>query len=368
MDNKQLRMIVRTIIVIVMLVIGIFLVKLLFVYLYPFLIAFLLAIILDPIVTFLERKLTLSRSIATFLTIIFFIILTLFSIVFIGFYIFDETLHLLQQLPTYINELLSFGELIIHNMIDFFNVYMLSVFDSLPQKQQSIIMNYVNELITHFSNQSTLFSNKLINYLSNMFTSLSYMITIILFIIISLFFIMKDLNTIKMIIKKYVPIRFLEYWNIVVTQFKRSVVGLFKAQLIITFMTFIIVLICLLLFNIESAVTISIFAFFIDFIPYAGIGLLFVPWIVYTFFINNYVTTIQLTLLYMSLIVIRQVVEPKIIADSIGINPLIALIILFVSVTKWGIVGIIISPIILIVVSTINRSGIGTAVLAFIKR
>lgn len=315
----------------------------------------------------MELKLNFSRSIATFFTIIFFILFSLFILFFIGFYIFDETLVILQMLPQYINELLKFGEILVNNIVLFFNTHILSLFNNLPEHQQTVIMKYVNDLVGQYSNQSTQFFNTIINQLTNIFTSFSYTITIFLFIIISLFFMTKDFHHIKNLLDTYTPPKITFYINSIVLQFKRGMIGFLKAQVIITFITFVIVFICLTLFKVEHAVTISFFSFFIDFIPYLGIGLLFVPWIIYSFFTTEYVMTIQLASLYIAIIILRQLIEPKIIAQSIGINPLIALIILFISITKWGIAGIMISPFILIIISTIHQAGITQLVWNYIR-
>src|SRR5699024_3198760 len=127
--------------------------------------------------------------------------------------------------------------------------------------------------------------------------------------------------------------------------------GFIKGQLIIASMTFIIILVGLILFKIEHGLTIALFSFLIDFLPYLGVGLIFLPWIVYAFFMKSYSLAIKLSIIYMCVIIAMQLLEPKIIADSIGINPLIALIILFISLQLFGVSGFLLSPLILILIS-----------------
>lgn len=367
MDKRYLFIVFRFLIVISILVISFYVFKVMLSYLYPFFIAFFLAILLNPIVSYVEKKGRLSRTLSTLVTIILFIVIFIFATFFAGIYIFEETLIILQLLPNYINELLSFGEKFINQVISFFNDHILSIFNTLPKTQQTVIMKYVNELLTQFSNGSTQFFNSVMLNLTNTLTSLSYIITVTLFIVISLFFMTKDFNYIKKIIDKYSPTFLSKHFRNVILHFKKAFYGFIKAQIIITFTTALIMFVCLILFKIEHALTISLFAFFIDFIPYAGIGIIFIPWIVYSFFISHYTLTIQLTLLYMFLIVMRQLLEPKILASSIGINPLIALIVLFISIKKWSMFGLIISPFILMLISTINHSGVVRTVWNYIK-
>src|SRR5690625_3966716 len=112
---------------------------------------------------------------------------------------------------------------------------------------------------------------------------------------------------------------------------------------------------------------VTLIALVVDFVPYIGMGVLFIPWIIYTFLIDNYVLTIQLTVLYMILIIIRQIMEPKILATNIGLHPLIALIILFISFQHLGLLGVVLTPIALIMISAIYHAGIFHYLWHFIK-
>ena len=84
----------------------------------------------------------------------------------------------------------------------------------------------------------------------------------------------------------------------------------------------------------------TLIIFFVDFIPYIGVGTVFIPWILYQFFTEQFMLTIQLSILYIIVIIARQILEPKILASSIGIHPLIALIILFIGIQSFGILGV----------------------------
>lgn len=367
MDKRHIFILLRFLGVVLIGIIGVYFIKILFIYLYPFLIAFILSLLLNPIVTYIEYKWRLSRAVTTLLTIIFFLSLFTFIVFFIGIYIFEETLFILRILPIYINDFIDFGETYINLIISYFNTHILSLFNTLPETQQTVIMKHVHEFLTQFSSSSTHLLNSIILNMTNMLGSLSHTITVTLFIILGLFFITKDFYVIKKMILQHIPFNYLNHLQSIRFHFKKAFVGFFKAQILITSITCLIVFIFLFFYNIEQALTISLFAFFIDFIPYAGIGTIFIPWIIYVFFTGHFKLTIQLTLLYMIVIIIRQLLEPKILASSIGINPLIALVNLFISIKIWGVWGLLISPLILIVISTINHSGLVRLMLNYIK-
>src|SRR5699024_1700505 len=118
------------------------------------------------------------------------------------------------------------------------------------------------------------------------------------------------------------------------------------------------VFIGLWIFQVEHLFTLTLIVFFVDFIPYVGIGAVFIPWIIYNFFIEQHLLTMRLSILYIIVIIVLQVIEPKILASSIGLHPLIALIILFIGIQSLAIIGIFITPLILILISAIYHAGI----------
>src|SRR5699024_11387046 len=63
----------------------------------------------------------------------------------------------------------------------------------------------------------------------------------------------------------------------------------------------------------------------VDFLPFIGTGIVFIPWIIYLFFTDHFTLTIFISMLYMIIIIQRQLSEPKIVSKSIGLPPLVTL-------------------------------------------
>ena len=87
----------------------------------------------------------------------------------------------------------------------------------------------------------------------------------------------------------------------------------------------------------------------------------------YLFLTANYPLTIGLTIIYMVIIISRQLLEPKIISANIGINPLITLLAVFISIQLWGLSGVLIAPLILIIVTTCNQTGVFKQLWYYVK-
>lgn len=368
MNNNFFIAFFRLLMIIFILVISFYFLKIMFFYLYPFWIAYVLALLFNPTVTYIETNFKFSRLWATLMTILSFFILFIFIFIFISFFIFEETLLILEKLPSYIDHLLSFIEIVINNTISYFNDNILSIFYTLPMSQQTLIKEYVSNILTYLSDGISQILNIFIINLTMIITSLSYSITVSLIIGISLFFILKDWQQINAYFKKMVPSSFLLPIKQFTYYFKKAMVGFIKGQIIIASISAMIIFLSLVIFKIEHALTLALLSFFGDFIPYAGLGVIFIPWIIYCFLMSHYLLTIKLALLYIVLIIVRQFIEPKILASSIGISPLITLIVLFVSFSKWGFLGIVLSPLLLITISSAHHSGLLDNIWYFIKK
>ena len=78
-----------------------------------------------------------------------------------------------------------------------------------------------------------------------------------------------------------------------------------------------------------------------------------VPWAVLSAVNGNIKLAIGLLILYVIVIVVRQLIEPKIVSNHIGIHPIFTLIAMYTGFKIVGIVGMFIGPILLIIIKNI---------------
>lgn len=201
-----------------------------------------------------------------------------------------------------------------------------------------------------------------------MLSSITYILTVFIFILIFVFIMTKDMPYLISQFKRLVPRRITIEITAILASLRKTFFGFIKAQIIIAAISASIVLIGLLLFKFDHIVIITIAIFFIDLIPYIGIGVIFIPWLLSTFFTEQYMLTIQLGSLYVFIILVRQFIEPKIIASTIGIHPLISLTTLFIGIQIFGLLGIFLAPIILIMLSALYHARIFHYIWYFIQR
>src|SRR5699024_8701623 len=102
-------------------------------------------------------------------------------------------------------------------------------------------------------------------------------------------------------------------------------------------------------------------------LPYLGTGTVFIPWIIYQFIVGNYGMVIGLSILYGIVIVQRQLMEPKILSSSIGMDPLATLISLFVGFKLIGFLGLIVGPVVLVLITTLYRAHVFKEIWHYIR-
>ena len=91
---------------------------------------------------------------------------------------------------------------------------------------------------------------------------------------------------------------------------------------------------------------------FLDFLPFFGTGTALIPWAVYEFLTGDYKRVLALVVLYGVTQLVRQLIQPKLVGDSIGLTPLFTLVLLYTGYRVEGIFGMIVAvPIGLIVVN-----------------
>ena len=137
-----------------------------------------------------------------------------------------------------------------------------------------------------------------------------------------------------------------------------TVKELFKAYFLLTFITFVQLLVGFLILGIDYAFILASIICFIDLLPILGTGTVLFPWSAVCFFLGDYKTAIGLLVLYGVISIFRQVAEPKIVGANIGLSPLLSLISIFAGLKLFGLYGLIVFPIIMITVIRLNEKGL----------
>ncbi len=336
-------------------------------YLYPFLIAILLSLLLNPATTFLENKIKIPRTLATVFVLISVSSLIVGSIILIISELIHGTTYIANKIPIFFHTFVTFVEDFINTNIMPFYHKLTSIFHTLNPAQQETISENIEQFIDQIGASGTDFLQNLLLNIPTVISLLPSSMTILTLIILATFFITKDWYKLQHSIKKTIPPIANDSGKNVWNHLKKALFGFFKAQLILIMITAITIFVGLLILQVDHALTIAIIAAIVDLFPYIGTGIIFIPWIIYLFISGNYLLTIGISILYMIIIIGRQILEPKILSSTIGVNPLLALIVLFLGLQLFGVFGLIIAPISVIVLSAFYQSGLFKQLWLYIK-
>lgn len=88
----------------------------------------------------------------------------------------------------------------------------------------------------------------------------------------------------------------------------------------------------------------------LDLLPVIGVGSVLIPWGVWSLIIKETSFGVGLFVLFTFHTVLRQIIEPKIVGKNLGMHPLLTLIFIYLGYSLFGIMGLILVPILTVLV------------------
>src|SRR5699024_4793633 len=130
----------------------------------------------------------------------------------------------------------------------------------------------------------------------------------------------------------------------------KGIGGYLKAQAKLISITFAIIFISLILLRVNNAFAIALLAALFDILPLLGVSTIFLPWIITLFIIGNVQLAIWLSALLAVVVGFRQIFEPKIVGDSLGVSAFTMLSFMVISLALFGISGLVLAPVLIILI------------------
>ncbi|MBU5441586.1 MULTISPECIES: sporulation integral membrane protein YtvI [unclassified Paenibacillus] len=325
---------------------------------YPFVIAWLIAYILNPFVDLLQNKLKFPRWMAVVSTLILFVGAALTVIAAAITRIIVEVLHLLQNMEGSIENWKHMIVNFIKNVeVQRFVRQIAFLYEQNPN-YQATINNNLNNTAQTVANALSSLIRFLLNSFLNFLYSLPNIATIMIVILLSVFFISKDWKRLTQFILSWFPNRVRDPASLIWNDLRKALFGYMRTQCLLISMTAVIVTIGLLVLRVEYAITIGMLIGLVDLLPYLGLGAAMIPWIAYSFMNGNESLGIGLSVIYLLVLIIRQIVEPKVLAANVGLDPLAILIGMFVGLKLFGLLGMLAGPAALVVLSAVKRANV----------
>lgn len=342
----------------------------------PFVFAFLIALILQKPIRFISKKTKIPQKAVAIMTVLVILCAVLGIVAFVGYKL--------------VLEFKGFGEFVIFKLnnlpqtIASIRDWALGTISFLPDRLENSLAETINsfsaDMIKRTAEQGIAGLSSGSGDISESFDfsmlatplggiwstakRIPFVLTACLIGVIACFFITSDYDNIVGMIKRNVSPK-LETAFVRTRRLFGDVLGkMFKSYATIIFITFCemaIGLNIMKLFNVYKGgyiIAISIITALLDILPVLGTGTVLIPWAIYSFIMGDIPFAIGLVILYILISVIRQIVEPHLVAMNVGIHPTLTLAGMYIGIQLFGVIGIFAVPITLVLIKALNSEGI----------
>ena len=315
----------------------------------PFVIGWCISAIAAPVVNWLEKHFKIVKKLGSALIVVLVIGLIVLVIYLAVSRLVTEVGDLLKNIPDLYDQLASGLTQIGRSMS--------GLFARLPEEVRSGFQTMMSNLNEYMGKLISKIGEPTVTAAGNLAMRLPFFLVSVLVSVISAYFFTVERDEVLSWAKKVMPQAVVKRMTLVMDNLRYAVGGYFKAQFKIMGVVFLILMMGLALLKINYFALIAFLIAFLDFLPFFGTGTAMIPWALYKFLVGDYKTAILLFVLYAITQLVRQVLQPKLVADSMGMNPLVTLLLLYVGYRVSSVLGLLLSVPIGMVVINMHQAG-----------
>lgn len=347
--SKYWKAAVNLLLTVVILVLVIWLVPKALVFFAPFVIGWIIALIAAPAVRFFEEKLKIKRKAGSAVVIVAVIAIVVFLIYFLGTKLVEQMVGLVEALP----ELWAGAEGDFNDIAKNFDV----IYERLPVDLQESITGVFHDIGAYMGDLVSSISAPTITAVSNLAKSVPSVLIGIIMALLSSYFFVAEHDTVGAWLRDHMPASIQAKYFMLKKGLFQAVGGYFKAQLKIEVWMYVLLVVGLLVLKVKYTPLIALGIAFLDFLPFFGTGTVMVPWAIIKFLSSDYKMAIGLLIIWGVGQLARQLIQPKIVGDSVGMAPLPTLFLLFIGYKVGSVVGMILAVPLGLVIVTMYQEG-----------
>jgi len=316
----------------------------LFTYLAPFFIGLLIALLMEPLIRLFTKRLKWKRWVSSLVALLLFLVI--FSS--LGIWLITA---LIRQIIAFVESAPGHAEEIAIRLEEA-NLWLERWTEGLPE---AWVIPDIQEII--ITGVAMLFGDAARGQGIGMLTAVPDLFIIIILALVSAYFLMADREVIFSFIAKSTPSWVRNQVSQMKSGLSQAMGGYFRAQYILMTIVGIISIIGLLIMGNDYALLLGLLFAILDFLPILGTGTVLLPWALISVFMGNINQAIGLAVLYGVITIMRQVLQPKILGDQMGAHPLASLMSIFIGFRIFGLLGLIIGPSLLMIITAVLDSG-----------
>ncbi|MWV45446.1 sporulation integral membrane protein YtvI [Paenibacillus sp. HJL G12] len=339
----------RTFIDIGMIVLTVLLIMYVFSKLYqiaaPVFLSFLVFFMIEPLAKFLNRR-GLPKTLAAAISVLLFVLVILGILFGIGLIVVSQIAQVQDNLPQYTQ--------MIQTAFTKTTAFLQHKIEALPPN----ITEKMNENFKNFTDYATGWATSFLKYMVSMFSSFSSFMANFGIAIILAFFLSTEIGGWRKIVKDKSPKTLKNAYAFLKTYVLKAIGSYIKAQFIMVLITMVLIYIGLLILRTGNELSLALVCAIFDILPLVGVPVILIPWIVYLFIVGNISLAIGLCILLVVVLLTRQLLEPRITGNSIGISSaFLMLSFMIISLSIFGVAGLILSPVLLILLKELLQQG-----------
>lgn len=339
----------------------------------PFIIAGLVALILQGPIRVISKKTKIKRSIVGAVSVFLILSVIVTVIVFVGYRLVSE----FKGLGSYIVEKLHDLPELIRTAEGWIISHLAFLPDSIENSLADTVSGFVDNLLIYIEQgkpadgmelSAESFDLSIITTpLGGLISTAKHIpaiLTAALISIIACFFVTCDYDSLTNLIKNNISEEH-EATIIKVKKLFGDIIGkMIKSYATIIFVTFCEITIGLNILKLIGVydggyiIAISVGTAILDILPVFGTGTVLVPWAVINLFNGNIGLGIGLLVIYGLITVIRQILEPRLVAMNVGLPPIVTLAGMYLGLQLFGFVGLFALPITFVMLKVLNEEGI----------
>ncbi len=313
----------------------IFIVPKIIVFFMPFVIGFILSLAANPLVRFFEKKIKIKRKYGTFLTIVLVIALLVFVCYGTGMLLITGIRGFMEYLPTMTQNAgielaaaLDQIQALLHKIPALANLDVGELSSLLQDTFSSLVSDYKEPTFSAISGFATSIPDILVS---------------VIMCLLAAYFFIADRDRLIKALKSHIPDSVREKTMMIYGHMLRAAVGYFKAQFKIMGVIYVVITIGLMIIRVNYAWLIGFGIAFLDMLPVFGTGTVLIPWAVIKIFSGNIATAVQMLILYAVSLIVHQLIQPKLVGESVGLDPFTTLFFMFIGYKIKGVIGMIIA-------------------------
>ena len=333
--KRCFRMILNIVIPVLGLCLVIFLGPRLLHFFMPFVVGWILALLANPLVRFLERRVKLVRRHGSMLIIIAALAIVIGLFYGAGLLVYREMGSFLADAPEIYQSVIAEIENALQNgrkLAEYF-----------PQNLQPPLLAFSDNLDGLFGKLVSRAAEPTVQIAGHVAKSIPNLLVNMVIIILSSYLFLADRESIMRWLKEHLPAFVFRYIEYMKRDAKGLIGGYFLAQFRIMCVVALILAAGFLVLGVRYGVLLAFLTAILDFLPIFGTGTVLFPWAVVKLFAGEYAYATGLILLYILTQVVRQIIQPKIVGESMGLPPLMTLFLLYLGFKLRGLTGMILA-------------------------